>query len=202
MRYAGATVAKLLACPFCREMFEAGEADACPSCGLALESVAKLPPSYEAELETELPEAPEWRTLPWWTWRRGRGALLLCAVAGAVLFFLPWIRVTIPDPADLSCFELSRRLGWTWACLVSWLTLIPTVLSRRSVAGMRGARAVAALFCAVPMVTALVLLLRTPSRGLVPLRFTYGVGLWATVVLALIALPFAVRFGGRLDHKG
>ncbi len=38
----------LLACPFCREMFEEGEAKTCPVCGMALTEFAKLPPSIEA----------------------------------------------------------------------------------------------------------------------------------------------------------
>ena len=46
----------LVACPFCRQMFAAEEARACPECGLGLQALAKLPPSYDAQLED--PEEP------------------------------------------------------------------------------------------------------------------------------------------------
>ena len=38
----------LLACPFCREMFEVGESKACPVCGVPLVAFEKLPASDEA----------------------------------------------------------------------------------------------------------------------------------------------------------
>jgi hypothetical protein len=193
---------KLVACPFCREMFGAGEAQVCPSCGLPLAPVAKLPASYEAQLETEWPEKPEWEPLPWTYWRRGRAALTGFALAGAVAFFLPWIHQTAPDLVTLSGFDIARRVGWIWACLVSWGMLLPTVLSRRSVATMRGARAATGLFVGIPAVSALVLLLRPPRPPAnihFPFAIHFGLGLYATLALAIVALPFAVRFGGRLD---
>ena len=50
----------LLACPFCREMFEEGEAKACPVCGMALTQFDKLPPSLDAiHDEGGVPLAPE-----------------------------------------------------------------------------------------------------------------------------------------------
>ncbi len=195
-------VTELLACPFCREMFPVGETKVCPSCGLKLEQMSRLPPSYEASLEPDWPEKPEYEPLGWLYWRRGRLALLVAAALGMTAFFLPWIHETTPEIMTLTGFQMARRLGWMWACAVSWGVLIPTVLSRRSVAGMRGARVAVALFCAIPLVTALVLLIRPPAPPpnlRYPFAFHFGAGLWATLAVSLAALPFAVRFGGKLD---
>ena len=200
--YAVVIVANLVACPFCREMFQAGEADLCPSCGLALSDLAKLPPSYEAKLEDDWPDKPEWETLPLLYWRRGRLALLIAAVIGVVLFFLPWIHETAPDRYDFTGFELARRLVWMWACAVSWGMLIPVVLARRSVARMRSARVAASLFCAIPLVSAVVLMLappHPPPNLRIAFAFHFGIGLYGTVVVAALVLPFAIKFGGRID---
>ena len=45
----------LMACPFCREMFEAGEARSCPECGLALKRLEELPQADELGLLHPLP---------------------------------------------------------------------------------------------------------------------------------------------------
>jgi hypothetical protein len=195
-------VSKLVACPFCREMFKTGEAQICPSCGLALSDITKLPPSYEASLEDDWPEKPEWQTLPLLYWRRGRLVLFAAALAGVGCFFLPWIHETAPDRFDFSGVELARRLVWMWACPVSWAMLVPIVLVRRSVARMRGARAAAGLFCGLPLLSAAILILappHPPPNLRYPFAFHFGMGLYATLVLAVVSLPFAVTFGGRLD---
>lgn len=202
MRYAAARMAELLACPFCREMFPRGEAGVCPSCGLKLEEMSKLGPSYDAVIEADWPEKPEYEPLGFWYWRRGRLALAAAAALGLAAFFLPWIHETTPEILTLTGFQLARRLGWLWACAVSWGVLIPTVLSRQSVARMRGARVAAALFCAIPLVSALVLLATPPAPPpnlRYPFAFHFGAGLWATIAVSLLSLPFAVRFGGKTD---
>jgi len=199
MSYASFALSDLIACPFCRELYQSGEAKVCPTCGLDLQPMSKLPPSYEAKLEDDWPEKPEWETLPLHYWRRGRGPLLAAGLAGAVLFFVPWVSVQAPEFVSLSGFEIARTLGWVWGCLVAWITLTAVVASRRCVAKMRGARVAAALFSAIPLVTTVVLALTPPGGGLVPVRFTYSPGFYATLVLALVALPFAFRFGGRID---
>lgn len=182
-------------------MFRAGEAEVCPACGLALEPLAKLGPSYDAQIESDWPSEPEWEPLPFTYVGRGRAALMLASAIGAILFFLPWIRETAPDLVDLSGYDIAHRLGWLWACLVSWAMLVPILLSRRSVMRMRGARAAVSLFCAIPLIGALVLLSvppRPPSNIRFPFAFHFGYGLYGTIVLALLALPFAVSFGGRV----
>lgn len=63
----------LVACPFCREMFEQRERQACPVCGVALVSFEKLPRSQAALSEDGIPDEPEWEPLPITSVRRGRG---------------------------------------------------------------------------------------------------------------------------------
>lgn len=196
MRYAALTLSDLLACPFCRELFQPGEAKVCPTCGLPLAPMSKLPPSYEAKLEEDWPEKPEWEPQPWWFARRGRGVLVTAGVVGTALFFAPWVHVSTPETVSLSGFDLARTLGWIWACLVAWLMLVATAASRRSVATMRGARVAAGLFCALPLVTVVVLALTPPGGGLVPVRFEYAWPFYATAIVAVVSLPFAIHFGG------
>src|SRR5215472_6303561 len=43
----------IVACPFCREMFEEGEAERCPVCGMQLQPFEKLPPSPHALAEVD-----------------------------------------------------------------------------------------------------------------------------------------------------
>ena len=89
----------LVACPFCREMFDRGERDTCPHCDVALTAFEKLPPSHEAQLlegeEDGLPVEPENEPLPATDLRRGKGVLLALGLVGLVLFFLPWVNVTL-----------------------------------------------------------------------------------------------------------
>lgn len=160
--------------------------------------MSKLPLSYEAKLEEEWVEKPEWVTLEWTYWRRGRGALAGLGLAGLGLFFGPWVDVKAPEIVAISGMEMAQVLGWMWACPIAWVMLVATALSRRSVAKMRGARVAAALFCGLPLVTLLVLWLTPPSGGLVPVRFQYAWAYWGTWFVSVVAVPFALRFGGGL----
>ncbi len=188
----------LIACPFCREMFESGERKACTVCGVALVAFESLPPSHDAVGE-DIPVEPHHEPLPWNFLGRGRLALPIVALVGLFLFFLPWVHVTLPDTVDLSGFDMARRLGWSWGAGCAWVVLVPTVLSRRSIWQMRGARVVAAFLSAVPAVTALILWLRPPHGGLVPLRFEYGTAFWATMIVSLVAVALSIRLGGGLE---
>jgi len=190
----------LVACPFCREMFEEGEATTCPICGVALTDFSKLSPSVEAEDDDDVPLAPERAPLPATYMGRGKGILGLLGVAGLVLFFLPWIRMSVPYEINITGFDIARgRLGWVWAAGVAWLVLVPTVLSRRSIFQMRGARVAAAFLSAIPGMTAAILVARPPRGGIVPLRFTYDWPIFATLVVSVVAIVIAIRFGGRAD---
>jgi len=190
----------LLACPFCREMFELRESRACPVCGVPLVAFEKLPVSDEALSEDGVVRQPEWEPLPPAYPGRGRGALAVLALAGLVVFFAPWVHLTMPDDVSYSGFALARRLGWAWGAGVGWFVLLPTVLTRRSIMKMRGARVAASFLAAIPGLTAALLLLRSPhaAQG-VPVHFTWAWGIFATLALSAGALGFALFFGGRVD---
>jgi hypothetical protein len=191
----------LLACPFCREMFEEGEAKACPVCGMALLQFEKLPVSVDAiHDEGGVPLEPEHDLLPWTHLGRGKGIMMVLAIAGAVLFFLPWARLTLPYIDTKSGFELAhQRIGWLWGSFVGWTVLIPTVLSRRTIAQLRGARVAAAFLSAIPAIAVTILLTRPPHGGRVPVIYTWDWPIYGVLGLSLIALAVAVRLGGRVD---
>ena len=191
----------LIACPFCHELFARGEARECPSCGLALTDLAKLPPSHDALAEDDfgIPMQPHLETLPWFELRRGRGILLLGAVLGFIAFFAPWVNMTSPELHLLSGADLAKRSGWIWGACVAWFILFPMTLTRRSIDQMRGARVAAAFLAFVPVITVSILWLMPPHARYVPIRFDWGWGLYATLVLGVIATVAAVRFGGRID---
>jgi hypothetical protein len=190
----------LVACPFCREMFESGERTTCGVCGVSLVAFEKLPASADALAEDGIPHEPEWDPLPFTYLGRSRGALALLSVLGLAAFFATWIHMTIPDILSISGFDIARRTGWSWGAGVAWFVLVPTVLTRRSIMKMRGARVAASFLAAVPGVTAAVLLARPPhgSHG-VPLAFTWGWGVFATLALSVVAVAFGMSLGGRVD---
>lgn len=198
LRYAEPALG-LVACTFCRELFEEGEVETCPVCGMAVSPLEKLGASHDAMSEDGVPVEPERELLPATFMGRGRGALAVLGIAGLALFFMPWIRVTLPDVAILSGFDISRRLVWVWTTMAAWGVLVPTVLSRRSIWQMRTARVAAAFLAAIPALTTMVLLLRPPKSRLIPIVFTFDWPFYATLALSLLAVGFAVRFGGRVD---
>jgi hypothetical protein len=131
---------------------------------------------------------------------RSRGPLALLAVLGLAVFFVPWVHVTMPDIVSYSGFALARRLGWAWGAGVGWFVLLPTVVTRRSIMKMRGARVAAAFLSAVPGVTGAILLSQTPHGPYgVPLHYTWEWGVYATVGLSVVAVAFALLFGGKVD---
>lgn len=191
----------LIACPFCRQMFEAGEARACPDCGLGLESLAKLPPSYDAKVEyPDEATPPHMESLPWTYLGRNRALLVVLAVAGLAAFFAPWIRETSPELRDLTGYGLAQLRGYFWAPAVAYFVMIPLVLSRRSIYKMRGARVAVAFLAGIVLTTAAVRLGFSPkSTSLRPVQVAWMWGLYATVGIAVASLAAAVGFGGRLD---
>jgi hypothetical protein len=191
----------LLACPFCREMFEEGEVKACPVCGMALTKFEKLPVSHDAvHEEGGVPTAPELELLPWTFYGRGKGPIVALAVIGVVLFFLPWVRLTLPYIDAKSGFDLAhQRIGWLWGAFVGWTVLIPTVLSRRSIHQLRGARVAAAFLSAIPAVAVAILLAKPPRGGVIPVRYTWDWPIYGVLAVSLLAIAFAIRLGGRAD---
>ena len=190
----------LVACPFCREMFEAGEVKQCPLCGVAVTAFEKLPAPAHPITDDGVPPDPTEEVLPFTYTGRGRGLLIACAVVGMVLFFLPWIHTTLPNIDSYSGFDISKKLGWTWGAVVSWFVLLPVVLSRRTIFHMRGARVAAAFLSAVPALTTAILLLRPPTGGArVPLEFTFQWPIFAAVFVGVLGIFTGVRFGGAAD---
>jgi hypothetical protein len=190
----------LVACPFCREMFEAGEVKQCPLCGVAVTAFEKLPASAHLVSDDGVPPDPTEEVLPFTYLGRGRGLLVGLAIAGMILFFLPWMHTTLPNIDSYSGFDISKKLGWTWGACISWFVLLPTILSRRTIFHMRGARVAAAFLSAVPTLTAAILLLRPPQGGpRIPLEFTYQWPLFAAVFVGVLGIFTATRLGGRAD---
>jgi hypothetical protein len=192
---------ELLACPFCRQLFPAGEARSCPECGIALKPLEKLPPSHDA-LAEDPPEVvpPHLVTLPWTYLGRGRGLLAALGLLGLAGFFAPWVHESAPDLATHSGFDLGVRLKWIWAAGVAFLVLVPLVLSRRSVHAMRGARFAVAFLAGIALVTVAVRLAFGPTgTALRPVRYEWGWGLYACGAAAVAVLALAARFGGKLD---
>jgi hypothetical protein len=160
----------------------------------------KLPLSDDALSEDGVTRQPEWDLLPFTYIRRGRGPLLLLAIAGLVAFFLPWVKETVPDIVSFSGFALARRLGWAWGAGVGWFVLLPVVLTRRTIMHMRGARVAVCFLSAVPGVTAALLLTHAPHpRYGIPLRFSFETGLFATIACSVVAVALGLFFGGRVD---
>lgn len=200
MSYAPFAMRGLVACPFCREMFEPGEAKACPVCGVDLLRVEKLPKKMVDDDEPVLPPPPDEETLPLFYAGRGRGALLAVSVLGLLGFMLPWVNQSLPEPAVLNGLDLARHLGWMWAPAISWLVMIALVASRRSIYRMRGARVAVAFLAAMSLLTVVVRMLHVPPSTLVtPVKISWGVGLYVTAAASVLALGLAAVFGGRLD---
>jgi hypothetical protein len=182
-------------------MFEAGERETCPHCDVRLTEFEKLPPSAEAAaLEDDgIPVEPQHEPLPHGDLRRGKGAVLALGVAGLGCFFLPWVFMTMPQIETFTGFDLARRLGWSWGAAVAWVVLVPTVLSRRSIGQLRGARVAATFLSLIPAVTVGLLLARPPHSTLVPVRFVWGWPMYATFAVSLASAIVSLRLGGRID---
>ncbi|HZO16214.1 MAG TPA: hypothetical protein VFB62_23230 [Polyangiaceae bacterium] len=194
---------ELFACPFCRQLYEKGEVEICPECDVHVKPLAELPPSHDAQLldEPEHEVPPEDQLLPWTYVGRGRGALAVLALAGLAAFFMPWVHEFSPEIRTLSGFEFARHLPWIWAGGVAWFILLPLALSRRTIRQMRGARVAAGFLAGMVLTTvaARLSIVVRPPHPLVPVRYSWGSGLYTAGALALIALFFAVRFGGSLE---
>ncbi len=198
-------VARLLACPFCRSLFPITEGRQCPDCGVKLVPMENLPDSLDvAADEREAGEIvlPEQRPLPWNYFGRNRGALLVIAALGLALFFAPWVELRMPEESVRSGFDLARgRAGWLWGGAAGWLVMLPLVWSRRSIQRLRGVRLVSALFAAMTVSEAL-MLLALPPRGShhVPLEIAWRWGIYASLANAIAGIVCAARLGGNLEH--
>jgi hypothetical protein len=196
-------MAALRACPFCRKLYTSGEAATCPECEVALVPMSQLPPSLDALAEEEASQLvfPENQPLPATYMGRGRGALLALSAAGLFAFFLPWVELTAPETVVYSAFDLARgRAGFLWGGATAWLVMIPLVVTRRTIARMRGVRIVAVMFAAMTVTEALMLWLMPPRRGPTPLELHFRYGLYLSGAISLVGMAVAARFGGSLDN--
>lgn len=197
-------MAALQACPFCRKLYTEGEATECPDCEVALVAMNRLPPSLDA-LEEEAEQGqlvlPENQPLPPTYMGRGRGVLLALSALGLFAFFLPWVELTAPESVVYSAFDLARgRAGFLWGGATAWLVMIPLVITRRTIARMRGVRIVTVMFAAMTLTEALMLWLMPPRRGIAPLELHFRYGLFLSGAISLVAMAVAARFGGSLDN--
>lgn len=196
-------MAALRACPFCRKLYTSGEAATCPECEVALVPMSQLPPSLDALAEEEPGQLifPENQPLPATYMGRGRGALLALSAAGLFAFFLPWVELTAPEAVVYTAFDLARgRAGFLWGGATAWLVMIPLVITRRTIARMRGVRIVTVMFAAMTFTEALMLWLMPPRRGMVPLELHFRYGLYLSGAISLVGMAVAARFGGSLDN--
>jgi hypothetical protein len=195
-------VEQIYACPFCRQLFAKGEVSTCPECDITVKPLAELPESHEAQHLHEVvePAAPEDERLPLNYLGRGRGMLLMIAVAGLATFFAPWYHESTPETLTWTGFEFARRLPWIWAGGVAWFVMLPLVASRRTVRQMRGAR-VAVGFLAAMVATTVLARLTVPVAEfkLVVLRYSWGWGLYCAGFLSIVAFALATRFGGSVE---
>jgi hypothetical protein len=114
---------------------------------------------------------------------------------------MPWMHETSPEIRSLSGFEFARQLlPWIWGGGIGWFVMLPLVLSRRTIRQMRGARVAVGFLAGTVLTTVAARLVLVPrAHPLVPLRYSWGTGLYVAGCLALLALAFAVRFGGAID---
>lgn len=199
-------MSRLLACPFCRELFDAAEAEQCPQCEIALAPLESLPPSYdviEEEAARWEQNSPDDALRPWFDLGQGRGLLLGIALASLLSFWLaPWVDITSPNTAVRSGYSLARGpIGWLWGGAVAWGVSLALVLSRRSIRQMRGVRPILALFAAMTA-SEITLLLCLSPRGSPSVHYAYqwAWGLYASLALSLAGVVAAIRFGGALPQ--
>jgi hypothetical protein len=200
-------VNQILACPFCRELFERAEAEQCPECDLPLSPLHELPPSLDA-LEEEAVDwernRPEDELRAVYALGRGRGALLAVAVLSLLSFALaPWVEMTSPHTELRSGYSLARGpLGWLWGGAIAWFVSIALVLSRRTIRQMRGVRAILVLFSAMTLAEIVMLMALSPSgQRQVYFDYEWAWGLYASLALSAAGVLFAARFGGSMPER-
>jgi hypothetical protein len=195
-------VSRLLACPFCRELFDRTETEHCPDCEIPLQPFHELPPSLLASEQDAVEwerDSPEDQALHWSDVGRGRGLLLGIAALSLVSFWLaPWVELSSPRAELRSGYSLARGpLGWLWGGAVAWFVSLALVASRRSIRQMRGVRAILMLFSAMTLAEIVLLLAWSPA-GSHEVRFVYewAWGLYVSLALSAGGIAIAAGFGG------
>ena len=163
-------------------------------------------PSPETQLEHEylLEQTPiEWRRLAFWDFRRGRGLLPVLAILGLLTYALPWFSQTLPETRILTGYQLARHhVGWLWGGAVGWFTLIPLVVTRRSIAAMRGVRMISAVFASLTATEVLVFVNITASRqNQVVVQFAWEWGIWISCFVSALGACIAANLGGSVPDS-
>ncbi|MDX2051913.1 MAG: hypothetical protein SFV15_05930 [Polyangiaceae bacterium] len=192
---------QLLSCPFCRELYGAEEASRCPTCDVELVPLGSLPLSDEARLEDALSgtvEHPDDVRFGLFYFGKGRGLLVLLALAGLGCFFAPWLSVTAPDPSEITGFQIAhRRSGWFWGGALGFFILIPLLVTRRCAYDLRGVRVISATFAVLTLLEVLILFWRPPTAGrFIRITYDWGWGLYASAIISAAATWVALRLGG------
>ena len=202
----------LLACPFCRDVVANANACAhartCAECEILLVPLDELPPHLDADADASRDgdaavDPPEHAELPWSFLGRGRGALIALCILGFAAFFAPWCHEQAPELTTWTAYQFAAGpMPWLWGGVVAWFVMFPLVLTRRSVAKMRGARVICTAFAAMTTIEAGVLLglSRPDPESLVPIAFTWAWGIYASLAISVVGVVVAARLGGRLDE--
>ncbi len=194
-------MSRLLACPFCREMFEQGEVEQCPDCDIPLVAAHSLPPSQEsvdADAVAWEQDAPEDAVQPWYAVKHGRGAFIALGLASLGCFwFTPWLVISSPYEELRTGHALAAgRLGWLWGGAVAWFVGIALIASRRTIHQLQGVRAIATLFAAMTTAEIGMLLLQSPTGSrLVQYNYEWGWGLYVSLGSSLAGIVTGVRLG-------
>ena len=102
-----------------------------------------------------------------------------------------------PEIRTLSGFEFSKLLGWIWAGGLGWFVMIPLLVTRRTIRQMRGARVAVGFLASMVLLTVVTRLALTPTaHPLIPVRVSWGWGMYAAGCLACMALVLTWKFGG------
>lgn len=182
------------ACPFCRIYVADPAVVRCETCDVPLVSVRRLGPSPEELLAWEALPVEE-RPIPLSAQSHGRGPLVLAALVGIVAYLLPWLEVRMPDVWIMHGSDFGRRLHWPHAVLASWIVIVPTAMTRRTLGRLLAARAVLAVLAAVPLVTLAVLHAKPPTHRLLQVETTWLVASWVELAASVAALAAVVRLG-------
>jgi len=134
--------------------------------------------------------------LPRWSPAGGRGAVVALALVNLTLFFAPWLVIRIPASYAFSGFELTTTRGfWFGGGAVASLVLIPLVVSRRTLAELRGIRAIASLLASVTAWQSLFVIALSGARGSSQVSYEFTAAFFASGVLSGLAAVVALRLG-------
>ena len=202
-----AAVSGLLCCPFCRDLYTKDDAvERCPDCGVDLVPFYDVAPSPESQLEQDAlleQTPPEWRHLAFGDWRRGRGLVILLALLGLFSYSLPWFSQSLPETRVLTGYQLARHhVGWLWGGAVGWFILIPLVITRRSIAAMRGVRMISSVFASLTATEVLVFVNITSShQNQIIVQFAWEWGIWISCFVSALGTCVAATLGGAIPQS-